>query len=794
MRYANLLFLLMTALSTTTTSYAQQPVNVQDSLALIDFYDSTNGPNWTQNRGWKTGPVDTWYGVTVTEGRVTEIRIEENYVKGRIPESFGNLTKLKSLDLNYGGISSLPQSFGNLISLQTLNMMDNALNGLPESIGNLTNLEILDVGEGHSANFYLPESLGNLKNLTYLDLSYNKLNRLPESIGNLTNLQSLVLYGAQLSTLPESIGNLGNLRNINLASNQLTSLPESIGNLTNLQSLDLSTNKLSSFAESLANLSNLANLSLSDNQLSSIPESIGNLTNLQYLSLDKNELGALPDGFGNLTKLQSLGLSNNQLISLPASFGKLTNLKFLSLSNNQLSLLPDWFGDLNSLTRLFLSNNQLSGLPATFVDLANLIQLELSGNQLSALPDWFGNLTNLTNLSVEYNQLGALPESFGNLTKLRELRLGNNQLTSLPGSIGNLTSLWYLFLENNQLSAFPESFEKVITSFYQYGRLNLNDNKLRFDELEWIVKLLNGNVHYSPQDTFKLTRKANTLIASVGGTPQYNTYYWYRNNTLDATIKEDSTFTPAHAGNYRVEVTNAVVTGLRLISETLSYNPNPVVNIKDVTVYESDGKAKVMVYIEKPANVPLRLSFKTVAGTATPHGELKDYTSRVGYVKIRAGDTSGKIRIPVRMDKLEESNETFYVVIRKKGFREDISVVGRDTALVTILDGNREPDINMASDEIIGSKPITHSAQEPQNLLVAVSPNPSKEAFRITVSNTIRESIDLRITNQLGVQVDLKRGLRAGQTILLGRSYLPGTYFLTARSGSSVSTLTLIKQ
>ncbi len=30
-----------------TQLFAQVPANVQDSLALVDLYNSTNGPSWT---------------------------------------------------------------------------------------------------------------------------------------------------------------------------------------------------------------------------------------------------------------------------------------------------------------------------------------------------------------------------------------------------------------------------------------------------------------------------------------------------------------------------------------------------------------------------------------------------------------------------------------------------------------------------------------------------------------------------------------------------------------------------
>ena len=34
----------------------------QDSLALVAFYNATNGAMWTNNTNWLTGPLSTWFG------------------------------------------------------------------------------------------------------------------------------------------------------------------------------------------------------------------------------------------------------------------------------------------------------------------------------------------------------------------------------------------------------------------------------------------------------------------------------------------------------------------------------------------------------------------------------------------------------------------------------------------------------------------------------------------------------------------------------------------------------------
>src|SRR6266487_1294766 len=65
---------------------ANAQVNVQDSLALVDLYNSTNGVNWTDHTNWLTEhPISTWRGVKVTGTRVTYVFLYRNNLKGNIP-------------------------------------------------------------------------------------------------------------------------------------------------------------------------------------------------------------------------------------------------------------------------------------------------------------------------------------------------------------------------------------------------------------------------------------------------------------------------------------------------------------------------------------------------------------------------------------------------------------------------------------------------------------------------------------------------------------------------------------
>ena len=95
-----------------------------------------------------------------------------------LPESFGDLSNLAFLYLEWNRLISLPSSFSQLTSLLSLTINNNWLTSLPEDFGNM-----------------------NL--LYFLDLGYNQLSAIPESICNMTNLQYLYLFNNEITTIPD---------------------------------------------------------------------------------------------------------------------------------------------------------------------------------------------------------------------------------------------------------------------------------------------------------------------------------------------------------------------------------------------------------------------------------------------------------------------------------------------------------------------------------------------------------------------------------------------------------------
>ena len=272
---------------------------------------------------------------------------------------------------------------------------------------------------------------------------------------------------------------------------------------------------------------------------------------------------------------------------IPSSLGNLNFLDWIILSKNNLTgSIPNSIGKLTKIESLILSDNNLSGpIPSSIGNLINLHDLELQSNQLSgSIPSSIGNLTALVFLWLGDNQLsGAIPSSIGNLKEIGFLQLRNNQLSgSIPPSFGNLINLQFLYLQNNQLSgSIPASFSQL----KNIGVIELYSNQFNFTGIEQIIKLPMANPPiighgyfafdsiklYNPQGIVPLNIEKNTLFVSVGGTPSFETFYWYRNDTLVATIAEDSIYSPKIAGKYWVIATNKFASELILYSDSVEF-------------------------------------------------------------------------------------------------------------------------------------------------------------------------------------------------------------------------------
>ncbi len=175
------------------------PVDEQDSLALVSFYNQTNGDQWKENTNWLETTVNKWYGVTVINNRVVKLELQANQLSGTLSQETGNLENLIYLNLEENLLSgNIPPEIGNLSQLQYLYLANNQLSGsIPPEIGDLSKLYFLDVSN-NEINGFVPAEIGQINSLFYLNLYYNQFT-FQDLLENLEDLNEItyVLYEFQ---------------------------------------------------------------------------------------------------------------------------------------------------------------------------------------------------------------------------------------------------------------------------------------------------------------------------------------------------------------------------------------------------------------------------------------------------------------------------------------------------------------------------------------------------------------------------------------------------------------------
>mgnify|MGYP000878029277 FL=1 len=234
---------------------------------------------------------------------------------------------------------------------RNLNLNHNELTGtIPESIGNLTKLRTLTLHDNLLTGT-IPETIGKLIELDYLHLSNNKLTgSIPKDIEKLTKLRNIYLYNNQLTgIIPANIGNLTKLYSLYLYNNKLTGIiPESIGKLSELRYLYLYDNQIMGLIpQSICNLT-LNGISLNNNQLCpSYPVCIA-----------ESSIGTQDTtrcGYPQIFELIPNQPATGQMVTLGGiNFGSPSNLNTVKFDQNEISVEGFIFQSPSTQTELFV--------------------------------------------------------------------------------------------------------------------------------------------------------------------------------------------------------------------------------------------------------------------------------------------------------------------------------------------------------------------------------------------------------------------------------------------------------
>ena len=337
----------------------QWSISFAERTALINIYNSTFGEEWSQKWDLEKDPKH-WYGVKIKNGKVTEINLRGNALKGNFPTAVAGFSKLQKLDLSSNQLSgNIAPSLSSLSSLVRLDISNNRLTGDPTAtILPLSSLLEISVGNNDFTFADIDTFLQNFSALKVLDLSHTGLLAVPQKIAILTNLESLNLSHNTISQNFSNLSPLAKLTELNLSGNQLTNIPGELSVLSSLTSLDVSHNLFSTnYAAVLSSLKNLEWLSLQSNQITDFPAELSQLKKLVHLNIADNKISG---GFGSLLvlkELEQIYLDKNLISgSFPSVLLQLEKLQMLSLTGNQLSgEIPE---NIPALT--FLENNRFT--------------------------------------------------------------------------------------------------------------------------------------------------------------------------------------------------------------------------------------------------------------------------------------------------------------------------------------------------------------------------------------------------------------------------------------------------
>lgn len=521
-------------LSLALFNIATAQVLPQDSTAAYDLYFTNTGD------APPAGPLSSWphLGIVITGNRITSMSITSFFSQGPIflTSSMGNLTALKKLTISGSGsmtgLGNFPATFVNLISLEEIGICcmqfgfdnNNPIFSMPW---------IKRISANNCLGMSIPPAIGRITSLEYLNVRGN-------------------IFGASISP---DVCNCTNLEYLDMSNNLYpVGIFPGIGRLTKLK---------------------YYNASGGDYEIiGTIPDSIGFCTELRVLNVSgvTRFQGEIPASITNCRKLSTFWAYGewygvNPFFQNISAFPDLDTLIVNTSLNQTPTQIPDAFGSLSRLTYLNLSGNGITGnIPAGIGNSPALKILSLSSPYFTgSIPASIGNISTLRNLSITgANITGGIPASLGNLAQLQSLSLsGANIGGTIPASIGNLTSLQSLSLSGCGLT-FP--IPSSLVNLNSNASVNLSSNKFTFEGLEPLKQHFGVRLNASPQPNISIRYNNVRLSVNAGGTLANNTYKWYRDNSLFRIVTGDSTLLTSATGNYYVEVTNSIVSGLTLTS------------------------------------------------------------------------------------------------------------------------------------------------------------------------------------------------------------------------------------
>ncbi|KAK8464404.1 hypothetical protein PHAVU_011G200840 [Phaseolus vulgaris] len=305
-------------------------------------------------------------------------------IKMSIDELFSKFKFIRILSLSHcSDLQELPDSFGNLEYLRSLDLSHTMIKRLTEKICSLSHLQILNLNYCIHLE-ELPSNLHLLSNLCRLELKETKVRKVPPHLGKLKNLK--VVMNSFNVGLSKELG-IQQLREINLDGSisigELQNIEDStealeadLKNKTHLVELSLGwgrngnsidSKKEEDTIENLQPSKNLRKLSIFKYGGKQFPNWLldKSFLNLVFLELDKCESCQRLPPLGLLPYLKRLKISGfDKIVSVDGDFHGNNSCSFKSLEILDFSHMSQWekwdcqvvIGAFPRLIRLFISN------------------------------------------------------------------------------------------------------------------------------------------------------------------------------------------------------------------------------------------------------------------------------------------------------------------------------------------------------------------------------------------------------------------------------------------------------
>lgn len=226
-----------------TVNQGPAPLNRRsDSLALVAVYNAADGASWAKNQWDLSKPMDEWPAVTLTDGRVTALKLTTSGVitkEWTLPAEIGDLTQLTDLRINSNKLTGeIPDAVYGLAQLVNLYFQNNDLTGsLSPKLAQLTSLEQLYVDRNANMTGGIPKEIGQLRKLERINISQSGIGgEIPAELGQCEALLQFMAFKTNLSGELPDIWDMPVLQTVMLHTNPgLTGhLPASLGKLKSL--------------------------------------------------------------------------------------------------------------------------------------------------------------------------------------------------------------------------------------------------------------------------------------------------------------------------------------------------------------------------------------------------------------------------------------------------------------------------------------------------------------------------------------------------------------------------------